>query len=265
MASNFKSSLTITHIGTATAIIDIGGIKFLTDPFFSPAGNEWDLGIVLLKNSVTPAVAIESLPPIDAVLLSHEDHPDNLDELGRRILDGRHVLTTPDGATKLAPRPGVRAIQPWETITWKIAGKEFEVTGTPCKHLPGGECTGFVITADGFGVAADGKPNAIYISGDTVYIEELRQITERWNVLAAVLHFGKAEVSTPQGILQLTMDGKQGARLFRELGADILIPVHFDSWEHFAQHGEALKKELEDEGVSEKVLWLEPGKATKVL
>ncbi|CEL11217.1 hypothetical protein ASPCAL14320 [Aspergillus calidoustus] len=265
MASNFKSSLTIAHIGTATAIIDIGGIKFLTDPFFSPAGNEWDLGIVLLKNSVTPAVAIESLPPIDAVLLSHEDHPDNLDELGRRILDGRHVLTTPDGATKLAPRPGVRAIQPWQTITWRIAGKEFEVTGTPCKHLPGGECTGFVITAGGFGVAADGKPNAIYISGDTVYIEELRQIAERWNVLVAVLHFGKAEVSTPNGVLQLTMDGKQGARLFRELGADILVPVHFDSWAHFAQHGEALKKELEDEGVGEKVLWLEPGKATKVL
>ncbi|KAL3485353.1 putative Zn-dependent hydrolases of the beta-lactamase protein [Aspergillus germanicus] len=265
MASAFKSSLTITHIGTATAIIDIGGIKFLTDPFFSAAGNQWDLGIILLKNSVTPAFAIENLPPIDAVLLSHEDHPDNLDEVGRRILDGRHVLTTPDGANKLAPRPGVRAIQPWETITWAISGKDFEVTGTPCKHLPGGECTGFVITNEDFGVSPDGKPNAIYISGDTVYIEELKQIAEKWNVLVAVLHFGKAEVETPEGPLQLTLDGKQGAQLFRELGAEILVPVHFDSWAHFSQQGEALKKELQDEAVWEQVLWLEPGKATKVL
>ncbi|KAJ0420263.1 putative Zn-dependent hydrolases of the beta-lactamase protein [Aspergillus carlsbadensis] len=265
MASTFKSSLTITRIGTATAIIDIGGIKFLTDPFFSPAGNEWDLGIILLKNSVTPVIGIENLPPIDAVLLSHEDHPDNLDEVGRRILDGRHVLTTPDGARKLAPRPGVRAIQPWETITWTIAGKVFEVTGTPCKHLPGGECTGFVITADDFGVSPDGKPNALYISGDTVYIDELTQIAERWNVLVAVLHFGKAEVETPQGPLQLTLDGKQGARLFRELGAEVLVPVHFDSWAHFTQRGEALRRELEDEGVGESVLWLEPGEPTRVL
>jgi L-ascorbate metabolism protein UlaG (beta-lactamase superfamily) len=98
-----------------------------------------------------------------------------------------------------------------------------------------------------------------------VYIEELKQIAEKWNVLVAVLHFGKAKVSTPEGPPKLTLDGKQGARLIRELGAEILVPVHFDSWAHFSQQGKALKKELEGEGVGESVLWLEPGKATKVL
>ncbi|KAL2024215.1 hypothetical protein VTK56DRAFT_9371 [Thermocarpiscus australiensis] len=111
-ASNFSAPLAITHIGTATAIIHLDGVNLLTEPFFSPAGTEWDLGIALLKNSDSPALGLADLPPIDAVLLSHEDHRDNLDERDRLLLDGRHVLTTADGAAKLAPLPGVKAIKP---------------------------------------------------------------------------------------------------------------------------------------------------------
>jgi L-ascorbate metabolism protein UlaG (beta-lactamase superfamily) len=115
MAPNvkFNAPVAITHIGTATAIIHVDGVNLLTDPVFSPAGTEWDLGIVMLKLANTPAMGLADLPPIDAVLLSHEDHPDNLDEPGRTTLEGRHVFTTPDGARNLAPRPGVRAIKPW--------------------------------------------------------------------------------------------------------------------------------------------------------
>lgn len=115
MAPNikFEAPLAITHIGTATAIIHLDGVNLLTDPVFSPAGTVWDMGVLTLKNTETAAVKVANLPPIDAVLLSHEDHPDNLDEPGRLLLDGRQVLTTPDGAKKLAPRPGVRAILPW--------------------------------------------------------------------------------------------------------------------------------------------------------
>ncbi|KAK2755516.1 hypothetical protein FQN54_006456 [Arachnomyces sp. PD_36] len=258
-------SVTITHISTASAILDINGVKFLTDPFFSPAGTEWDMGTMTLKNTETPALALEDLPPIDAVLLSHEDHPDNLDELGRRLLDGRHVLTTIDGAKKLAPRPGVRGLKPWESVTLVAGGKKFEVTGTPCQHLPGGECTGFILTAEEFGVAPDGRPNAIYFSGDTVYLEELATISRRWHITVALLNFGNVLVPSPEGPVQITMDGKQGARLFRELGADILVPMHFESWGHFTQFGAELKKVLTDEGVIEKVHWLVPGETQKVL
>ncbi|KAI9930151.1 hypothetical protein AWENTII_003376 [Aspergillus wentii] len=258
-------NLTITHIGTATAILDINGTKLLTDPFFSPSGTEWDLGIAVLKNTDTPAMSLETLPPIDAVLLSHEDHPDNLDELGRRLLDGRHVLTTKDGEKKLAPRPGVRGISPWETITLAVDGKELRITGTPCQHLPGGECTGFIIEADEFGFSGDGRPNVIYVSGDTVYIPELAKIPEKWNVVVAILNFGSAHAPLPDGPLQITMDGKQGARLFRELDADVLVPMHFESWGHFTQFGGELKMVLEGEGLGGKVCWLTPGEETKVV
>jgi len=133
-ATGFASPLSITHIGTATAIIHINGVNLITDPVFSPAGKEWDLGIAVIKTTKSAALGLADLPAIDAVLLSHEDHPDNLDEPGRQLLDGRHVLTTTDGAKKLAPRPAVRALQPWEKVSLDVGGRHFEVTGTPCVH-----------------------------------------------------------------------------------------------------------------------------------
>jgi L-ascorbate metabolism protein UlaG (beta-lactamase superfamily) len=264
-STSFQTSLVMTHIGTATAILDIAGVKLLTDPFFSPAGSEWDRGVVVLKNTDTPPLGLENLPPIDAVLLSHEDHPDNLDELGRTLLNGRLVLTTIDGAQKLAPRPGVRGLKPWETVTLVAGGKTFQVTGTPCQHLPGGECTGFIIEAEEFGTSADGRPNVIYFSGDTVWMDEFSTIRSRWHVAAAILNLGKAEVPLPEGPLQITMDGKQGAKLFRELEADVLVPMHFESWGHFSELRDELKSAFEAEGINDKVCWLTPGEAKKVL
>lgn len=261
---NFKSTLNITFIGTATAILEIDGVNFLTDPFFSPAGTEWDLGITVLKTLDTPPLSLQDLPPIDAVLLSHEDHPDNLDELGRRLLDGRKVITTIDGAKKLHPRPGVRGIHPWETVTLEAGGKRFRVTGTPCQHLPGGECTGFVLTAPDFG-NTDGLPNAIYFSGDTVYVGELAEMRDKFHIAVAMLNLGAAQAPLPDGPLQITMDGHQASRLFREIKADILVPMHYESWTHFSESKDQLAKVFEKEDIQDKVYWLTPGVSQKVI
>ncbi|KAL1872403.1 hypothetical protein Daus18300_004373 [Diaporthe australafricana] len=262
---SFKSTISVTHIGTATAVLSIDGINFLTDPFFSPAGTEYDAGVAILKNSTSPALNLDSLPPIDAVLLSHEDHWDNLDDIGRQLLDARRVLTTRDGASKLAPRPGVVGLAPWQTVDLRAGGRAFRVTGTPCVHLPGGECTGFVLECDEFGVGPDGKPNVVYFSGDTVYVEEVaRGLRERWNVVVALLNLGRAKAPLPDGDLQITMDGMQAARLFREVGAEVLVPMHFESWGHFSQFGSELKKEFKKEGIEESVCWMEPGVEKKI-
>lgn len=126
-SSPWKSEIKITHIGTATAILSVDGINFITDPFFSLAGSTWEIGTEKpLEVFENPAMGLQNLPVIDAVLLSHEDHPDNLDELGRRLLDGRRVFTTPDGAKKLAPRPAVHGLKPWESIQSNIGGKVYK-------------------------------------------------------------------------------------------------------------------------------------------
>lgn len=266
LTPHFAVPLSVTHIGTATAIIHLPGVNIITDPVFTLAGHTWDFNGVTLSTTKSPALTLPFLPPIDAVLLSHEDHPDNLDEPGRQLLDGRHVLTTPDGASKLAPRPGVRPIHPWETLPLTLGGCTFNITGTPCVHFPGGEVTGFIITHSDFGTT-NGLPNAIYFSGDTIYLPELVKMKEKWHISVALINVGKVLVPVPgrEEPLQITMSGADAARLIREIEADVLVPMHFESWAHFVEGKEELRGVLEREGVSTKVKWLEPGVQTKIV
>jgi len=264
-------SLEITFIGTATAVLEINGVRFLTDPFFSPAGTKFPLTPdFALEVGEDPALRLDQLPAIDAILLSHEDHPDNLDPLGRQLLDGRHVFTTRDGAKNLAPRPAVQGLGPWNETDISIAGKRFHIIGTPTKHVNGGECTGFIITGEDFGVGRDGLPNAIYFSGDTVHIPELKEMASRYHICAAVLNLGNAhapeDASMPEGPrYQITMDGRSAARLFREIKAEVLVPMHYESWKHFTQFGQELRKAFEEEGILDQVRWLDPGKSLSIV
>ncbi|KAL4912730.1 beta-lactamase superfamily domain-containing protein [Aspergillus aurantiobrunneus] len=281
-----NSSISITHITTATAIISIDGINLLTDPVFAPAGSayvydgwakapnlhEWGFTSKppagALRSTAGPAVGLHELPPIDAVLLSHEDHVDNLDPLGRRLLDGRRVFTTPDGAKNLSPRPGVIGLQSWQTVEVNIGGKEFRITGTPCKHFPGGEVTGFILETESFGIdAASGLPNVVYFSGDTVWIDELAEVKNKWHVVVAVLNLGNARFAYPNGVLQITFDGVQAAHFMRMrvTGAEVMVPIHFESWEHFTEHQAELLDVFAREGVAERVRWLTPGVARLIV
>jgi L-ascorbate metabolism protein UlaG (beta-lactamase superfamily) len=73
-----------TLIGGPTMLINVGGLQLLTDPTFDLPGPH-QAGTRILTKLTGPAVALDDLPPIDTVLLSHEQHPDNLDDLGRAL------------------------------------------------------------------------------------------------------------------------------------------------------------------------------------
>ncbi|RLN60717.1 hypothetical protein BBP00_00005814 [Phytophthora kernoviae] len=259
-----ESNVSITHISTATAILTIDDINFLIDPAFDKSG-DFVLGDVVLTRTADPALGLENLPPIDAILLSHEDHVDNLDASGRTLLNGRHVLTTLDGAKNLAPRPGVRGLAPWQSTTLKLNGKEFKITATPTQHLPGGECVGFVLESPSFGVnEADGLPNVVYVSGDTVHIPELSEkLPKKYHTVVAIMNLGKAIAPLPTGPLQITMDGLQAAQLTLDIGAEKMVPLHYESWKHFSQDVDRAREELV--AVKAKVVWAVPGEKTTIV
>ncbi|KAH7323406.1 putative Zn-dependent hydrolases of the beta-lactamase protein [Rhizoctonia solani] len=263
--SGFQSKVEMTFIGTATAILSIDGVNFITDPVFDKVGTSYDLGIITLQSLKAPALGIQDLPTIDAVLLSHEDHPDNLDTAGRTLLDGRTVVTTPDGASKLKPSSAVYAIHPWETLSLNIGGKDFNITGTPCVHLPGGETTGFIVHTASFGTSPEGLPNAIYFSGDTIYLEELAQMKNKFHIALAIINLGSVMVPLPEGPLQITLDGKSAVKLIQDIGADVVVPMHFDSWGHFTEPSTESAKTFVEAGLKDKVIWLEPGVAKRIL
>jgi L-ascorbate metabolism protein UlaG (beta-lactamase superfamily) len=270
-STSFASKVNITHIGTATAILDIDGVRFLTDPAFDPAGSEYPFPIpghpdFKLVNQNGPAIPVEELPHIDAVLLSHEDHPDNLDTKGRLFLEGRKVFTTEDGAKNLQPRPDVRGMKAWESVATTVGGKGFKITATPCQHVPGNECTGFILESLSFGKHEEsGLPNAIFFSGDTVYFPELDKIKEKWHLALAILNCGSVLVPLPTGGLLVTMDGEQAVALVNTLQPDVVVPMHYEGWAHFAQSRAQLAEAFANAGMNDRVRWLEMGKAVPVV
>ena len=58
--------ITVTHIGTATVLLEIGGFRLLTDPVFDPAPAQYRFGTVTLNSTVGPALTVDELPAIDA-------------------------------------------------------------------------------------------------------------------------------------------------------------------------------------------------------
>lgn len=104
-----------TYMGGPTALLELGGLRLLTDPTFDPAGSEYPTSLYTLRKMQDPAIAAEDMGAVDVVLLSHDHHLDNLDHAGRALL-GRAttILTTPAGAARLgAPAIG---LGPWQSV-----------------------------------------------------------------------------------------------------------------------------------------------------
>src|SRR6478735_9610959 len=93
----------ITHIGGPTVLIEFGGWRILTDPTFDAPGRTYDFGWGTRSRKTTgPAVSLEQLGPVDAVLVTHDHHADNLDDAGRRVLaTARDVVTTRSAAGRI--------------------------------------------------------------------------------------------------------------------------------------------------------------------
>ena len=103
----------ITHIGGPTAVLNLGGLTFLTDPAFDEPRDYQLPGRVMTKLT-GPAIPAADLGPIDVVLLSHDEHKDNLDDSGRALLPSvPTVLSTPGAALRIE---GVRGLENWEAI-----------------------------------------------------------------------------------------------------------------------------------------------------
>src|SRR5919107_100272 len=150
-----------------------------------------------------------ALGSVEAVLLSHDEHSDNLDNSGRAFLaDVPLVLTTGGGAGRLGGT--ARGLAPWETVELpRPDGRTVTVTATPARHGPEGcePVTGEVI---GFILSAADLPT-VYVSGDNASLDLVREIGERVGAVdTAVLFVGAVRTPFFDGAL-LTIDSAQAA------------------------------------------------------
>jgi L-ascorbate metabolism protein UlaG (beta-lactamase superfamily) len=256
----------ITHIGGPTVMIEFAGWRLLTDPTFDPAGRKYRFGWGTgSEKLVGPAIAADELGSIDAVLLSHDHHDDNLDDAGRALLPAADVVvTTVSGAKRLGG--DARGLEPWVSTSLEAPGRpSIEITATPCRHGPplSHPIVGDVI---GFALEWEGQEHgALWISGDTVLYDGVREVADRIQVDTALLHLGGVRFPI-SGPIHYTMTADEAVELCRLVRPRTVIPIHYEGWKHFRQGREAIERELAGapEDIRRRFRWLPIGVATDV-
>jgi L-ascorbate metabolism protein UlaG (beta-lactamase superfamily) len=274
----------LTHVGGPTVLIELGGWRLLTDPTFDPAGGSYRFGFGTGSRKVAgPALAPEDLGEIDAVLLSHDQHDDNLDTAGRAWLPAAGtVVTTAPGAGRLRDEgiADARGLEAWERTTLSAPGKEaLTVTATPCRHGPPlsrpivGAVAGFAVAlasggADGASSSPAGDSDRagapdhadVWISGDTVLYDGVREVGGRLaSVDVALIHLGGVRFPI-SGPLRYTMDAAEAAELVAVVDPRVAVPIHYEGWAHFREPAARARGELSRPPFR----WLEIGAPTDV-
>ncbi|MFF1843267.1 MBL fold metallo-hydrolase [Streptomyces sp. NPDC058232] len=228
--------------GGPTALFEYGGLRFLTDPTFDAPGDYPRPDGRRLTKTAPSSGRPADLGRIDVVLLSHDEHPDNLDHSGRALLsDVPLTLTTPGGGQRLGK--GATGLTDWESVELdRPGGGTITVTGVPAIHGPGpreeveavtGQVVGFVLTGDGL--------PTVYVSGDNASLDAVKEIAERFApVDTAIVFAGAPRFPSLFAGACIVLDSAQAAEAATILGARRVVPVHYDSWAHFTEGREEL-------------------------
>jgi L-ascorbate metabolism protein UlaG (beta-lactamase superfamily) len=244
-----RRGLAISVLGGPTTVIDIAGLRMVIDPTFDPPGQQG-----YLTKTASPAVASAALGDVDVVLVSHDEHPDNLDAEGRRLaLAAPLLLTHPRAARRLGPK--AHDLEPWQSIELPGGGGAGSLTvqAVPAVHGPADgqrnetghvncEVTGFVLSGP--------DVPTVYLSGDNASIGAVKAIVEHVGAVdIAVIFAGAARVATKERGRPLTFTGQRAAAAAELLGAKSVIPAHVDGWAHFSEGRDDFAAAFEEAGL----------------
>lgn len=254
----------ITHIGGPTALIEAGGWRILTDPTFDPPGKRYHFGWgSVSRKTAGPAITAQDLGPIDAVLVSHHQHGDNLDPVARELLPTwGTLLTTRRASRSLGHGVGLAA---WDTHELTHPDRPaITVTATPCRHgnalfAPiSGPVVGFALAWEG---QTDGQ---LWVTGDTVVYDGLQEVPKRLTIGTVVVHLGSVRFRYLSGPAKYTMSAADAATFLPTVDPQVIVPVHYEGWSHFAEGRAAAEPVLAASSVGDRVRWLDPGESVKV-
>jgi len=248
-----KNAINVIYLGGPTIILEIGGLRLMTDPTLDPPGETFSInGKPAYWKTAGPAITDPG--EIDAVLLSHDQHGDNLDNAGREFLKSvPKTYTTKIGAERL--KGNAVGLLPWETV---ILNNNVTITSTPARHGPAGsekfegDVTGFLVST---------KEIQLYITGDTVFYEGIEQVAERFNPKYVFIFAGAAK---PRGPFNVTMSTNDAIDTAFAFPAATIIPVHFEGWSHYTETGEMLQQSFTTLGIADQLKILKAGVKTEL-
>ncbi|QFZ77745.1 MBL fold metallo-hydrolase [Streptomyces fagopyri] len=261
-AAEGRRPVTVRLLGGPTALIEIGGLRLLTDPAFEPPGRAAD-GTRTAAGPRCSAADVEAMGPLHAVLLSHGRYADSLGAAGERLLATVPVTFT---TTCTADRLGGTAVglRPWYHLTLaRPDGGCLKVTATAARdggrqgragdereRGPGaGPVIGFVLTGP--------DVPTIYVSGDDApSLDIASEVADRFGPVELAL-LGDAR-HVPSDPLPMPV-ALRAARAAEILGARTVIPVRPEAWEHCATAPGTQREAVARHGLLDRLLLLAPG------
>jgi L-ascorbate metabolism protein UlaG (beta-lactamase superfamily) len=225
------TGLRVTWLGHSTTLVELDGQRVLTDPVWGERASPLDW--VGPKRWYGPPIALEALPPIDAVVISH-DHYDHLDHRTLRAMkdwDTRFVVPLGVGAHLAAwgiPQARIVELDWWERT--KVGA--LEIVATPARHASGR--TGFdkdrTLWA---GYALIGPRHRAFYSGDTGLFPAMKDIGERLGPFdVTLIEVGQYHSAWPDWHI----GPEQAVQAHQLLRGRALLPVHWGLFT-LAYHG----------------------------
>lgn len=207
--------------GHSSVLIEIDGIRVMTDPVFSEYASpfQW-IGPKRLHPVPLP---LEQMPALDAVLISH-DHYDHLDMTAVKYLGAKGTqFFVPLGVGADLLRWGIPPQQIQEMDWWDSASiKGVQVHCAPARHYSGRKGVDNSTLWSGWLVR--GPQHSFYYSGDTGYSSQFAETRARLGTVELALLKVGAYGDT---WLDIQMDPESAVQAQQDLGAQVLLPVHW--------------------------------------
>ena len=242
-------SVRITWIGHATFLLQFAGHSVIVDP-------NWAGWHGPVKRQRQPGLRLEDVPIVDLVLVTHA-HFDHLHKPSLRILQAREGIVVPSGSRKTVRRlgfPAVHELRVWDSLTFD----QLEILHTPSHHWGARFLHDTHRDYGGYLVRAGGK--SVFHCGDSAYFDGFKEIGRRHEIDVALMPIGAYDAPSGRDV---HMNPEEAVRAFVDLGAKVLIPMHYATF-HLGNepHEEPLERlliEADRRGISDRILIAEEG------
>jgi N-acyl-phosphatidylethanolamine-hydrolysing phospholipase D len=250
---------TLSWIGHATFLIQLDGVNILTDPNWSDRASP--LSFAGPRRLIPPGMRFEDLPPIHAVMISH-DHYDHLDAPTIKRLTREHSPTffVPLGLKPWLVDHGARDVV--ELDWWE--GRDYRgltFVCTPAQHSSGRSFTDQNHTLwSSWAIVSPTR--RLFFAGDTGYWTRAKEIGERlgpFDVAAIPIGgYSSHAHGHPNHV-----NPEEAVQLFEDVKGHRLVPMHWGTFElnrePFQEPPQRLEREAIRRGIEEQITLLSPG------
>jgi Predicted Zn-dependent hydrolases of the beta-lactamase fold len=238
----------ILFVRHATILIYAENKKILVDPVFSDIGELPSIKSLRFDNKnplIKLETSIDELIDVDSAFITHL-HIDHFDTLARKLLKKSTKIFCQPQDSEIIKKMGFLDVSPIEQyIIWN----NLKISRVDGKHGEGkvlekmGKTSGFVLQ--------DSTNYTMYITGDTIWYDGVKEAIEKFNPNAIVLNAGAATFPIGRPV---TMNEADITSVIKSAPNSKIVAIHMDAWNHCMLSKENLHNFLSSKSIEKNVI-----------